>query len=225
MKNSLYFIIFVFSLFVVNCQAELEKAKFGIPEEEMNLIIVGLLIDTGYSDTGNGTILDNSLNLEWKKCSQGQSFRKTQNDCQGTIRGSDYTPDDPYLYGAIAYNYCNVPGNTCNTLSIPQTLTTSTTQNVYSEAYNTCETEAFDGKSGWRVPTRAELKKLTAGGKTSMVPFFPNTATAFYWTSWGDELDTTGYTAKAVSFREDTFGEESSIIKTSKLYVICVRNR
>ncbi|MCB1194148.1 MAG: DUF1566 domain-containing protein [Leptospiraceae bacterium] len=225
MKKSLYFIIFIFGLFVLNCQAELEKAKFGIPEEEMNLIIAGLLINTGYSDTGNGTILDNSLNLEWKKCSQGQSFRQTQNDCQGTTNGSDYTPNDEYLYGATAYNYCNVLGNTCNSLSIPQTLLASTTENVSSGAYNSCDTEVFDGKSDWRVPTGAELKKLTAGGKTSMISYFPNTATSYYWTSWGDELDTTGYTAKAISFREDTFGNDESIVKTTKLYVICVRNR
>lgn len=226
MKNSLYFISFIFILSIFNCQAELDKATFGIPNEEANLIIVGLLANnTTYADTGNGTILDNALNLEWKKCSQGQSFRQAQNDCQGTTNPTDYTPEDQYLYGATAYNYCNVPGNTCNSLSIPQTLLASTTENVYSEAYNSCDNEVFDGKSDWRVPAAIELQSLTSSGKTSLVSYFPNTATSYYWSSWGNEEDDTGYTAEAISFREDSFGEEEHIIKTRKLYVICVRNR
>lgn len=214
-----------FILFILNaCEAKPEKTYFGIPEEESKKILLGVLLNTSYQDTKQGTIIDRSIGLEWKKCSQGQVFREKENDCQGSVNGSLLNPWDQYKYGAIPFNYCNLPTNQCNTLPLPQVLKEVYDPGTYSEVYLSCSTDKTAGKAGWRVPTYPELLKLVQGGKATFSQNFPNSVSDAYWSSYSNELDSSGLTARAISFSEDRFGEERIIAKNTKLYLRCVRN-
>ena len=209
---------------LVFCEAKPEKTFYGIPQEEANLILLGSVLNYKLQDTGNGTIIDSSLGVEWKKCSQGQSFRSSQNDCQGTISGSDLTPTDQYNYGAGTYAYCNIAGNDCNSVSLPQILSASPSNNAYSDIYNSCDADTTNNRTDWRVPTSVELEKLVIGGKVAMIEFFPNTVSSYYWSSVSNEQEPSGLTAKAIHFGEDKFGDVKNINKDNKLYLRCVRN-
>lgn len=219
-------IIAFFAFLIFNCGEEkVRQNKLGLTDEETNTVVLGLILNSGYSNSGNGTVLDNTSGLEWKKCTQGQTFRSATNDCQGTISAT-YNPVDAQRYGATPLTFCNINGNGCNATSLPQVLTISTTSNgLVSEAFSSCAADRTSGYSNWRVATFAELKKLAIGGQNMMTQYFPNTVEDFYWSSWGDENDSTGNTAKAINFTGAKFAEEKSVNKDTKYYVRCIRNR
>lgn len=217
-------LILLTSIIFLNCEAEPERTFYGIPEEEYSLILLGTVLNTRLQDTGRGTIIDSILSIEWKKCSQGQVFRSNENDCQGRIAGSTFTPTDHYNYGAGTYSFCSVATNDCNALSIPQTLVATPINNAYSEAYLSCSQDSTDSKTDWRVPTIVELVKMAEGGKVALSQKFPNTISNYYWSADGNEMDTTGQTGKAVYFGEDNFGEYKALSKELKYSLRCVRN-
>ncbi len=220
-RNSIFLIL---AVTLVNCGEEITRQnKFGLTEEDQKSIIMGFVMNTTYSNTGNGTVLDSSLGVEWKKCTQGQTFRSAGNDCQGTVSAT-YIPVNAQTYGAELKTYCNVNGHDCNSLSLPPTLK-SPINNVTSEAYSSCADDRTAGQSDWRVPTYLELKKLAASGQNMLTTFFPNTVDEYYWSSWSDENDVTGKTAKAISFSGTNFGNEKSFNKDTRFYVRCVRTR
>jgi len=213
---------------LVNCEDKPDKSFFGIPAEDKNQILQGILLSSGAQENATGTVIDPKTGLEWKKCVQGQVFRASRNDCQGTTSTATLTtPLDQGRYGAKYLSYCNVDGNNCNVLSVPMNLKADSLVGITSEVFNSCQTENIlrtNGYSNWRVPTYPELEALAALGKVVLTSRFPNTPDDYFWSSWGNEQDQTGATARAVSFSLETIGKEQTINKTTKLYVRCVRN-
>lgn len=210
------------------CEDKPGKSYYGIPSEDKNQILQGIILSYNAIDTGLGSIVDIKSDLEWKKCSQGQVFRASNNDCQGgNSTATLTTPGDQGRYGATYLNYCNIEGNDCNATSLPMTLKANIVPGVISEAFNSCSAlNANDpnGYKNWRVPSLPELQALASLGKVILTSSFPNTPDDFYWSSWSNEQNPSGSTAKAVSFTSDKFGETQNILKTTKLYVRCVRN-
>lgn len=211
-----------------NCEDKPDKSFYGIPAEDKNQILAGILLSNGVQDNATGTVIDPKSGLEWKKCTQGQTFRASNNDCQGGKGTATLTtPIDQGRYGAVFLAYCNIEGNDCNTSSLPMTLRASTITGIGSEAFNSCATENIlrtNGYTNWRVPTFPELQSLAALGKVVLTSRFPNTPDDYFWSSWSNEQDLSGATARAISFSLDTIGKEQNISKTTKYYVRCVRN-
>ncbi len=225
MKNLI--IIFLIAFIFNNCEGKPEKGFYGIPNDEKDKFIAGLILNQGTTQTSIGTVVDNRNGLEWKKCSQGQSFRSGQNDCQGT--GNSAAPTINVAigsYGASQLSYCDLEGNYCNTDSIPQILRLDRMQanKANSEAFYSCIGDRTGGFTNWRVPNPTELKSLTTTGRTAMTINFPNTPQEIYWSSWSNEQDQTSKTAKGINFTTDKFGQDENPNKTTKLLVRCVRN-
>ena len=220
-------IILIFSTFI-NCEDKPDKSFYGIPSEDKNQILSGILLSYGAIDDSTGTVIDVKSGLEWKKCTQGQVFRATNNDCQGGKATATFTtPFDQGRYGATYLSFCNIEGNNCNELSLPMTLKADSLTGITSEAYNSCASEnaiRTGGYTNWRVPTFPELQALAALGKVMLTARFPNTPDDYFWSSWSNEQDQSGKTARAVSFSADTIGKVESINKTTKLHIRCVRN-
>lgn len=225
MKNLI--ILFLISLFYVNCEAKPEKEIYGIPNDDKEKFIAGYILNQGSTSTSVGTVIDSRNGLEWKKCSQGQSFRQVNNDCQGAGNSASPTVNVAIgSYGATQLAYCDLQGNFCNTLSIPQILRLDEMQKnkANSEAFYSCLLDRTGGFTNWRVPNPVELKLLTTTGRTAMLFNFPNTPEETYWSSWSNELDATGSTAKGINFSTNKFGEDANTNKTTRLLVRCVRN-
>ena len=220
-------LILIFAGFI-NYEDKPDKSFYGMPQEEKDKILQGLLLGFGVVDNRTGTVADPKTGLEWKKCTQGQVFRASNNDCQGTLATATPTsPADQGRYGATYLSYCNLQGNDCNSLSLPMTLKADSLPGITSEAYNSCAIEnilATNGYTNWRVPTYPELKSVSELGKLVLISLFPNTPDDYFWSSWGNEQDQTGSTARAISFSYNSIGKEQNITKTTKLYVRCVRN-
>lgn len=212
----------------INCEDKPEKSFYGIPSEEKNQILSGILLSNGAIDNSTGTVIDVKSGLEWKKCTQGQVFRASHNDCQGGKATATFTtPFDQGRYGATYLSYCNIEGNNCNELSLPMTLKADSLPGITSEAYNACASEnaiRANGYTNWRVPSFPELQALAALGKVMLTAKFPNTPDDYFWSSWSNEQDQSGKTARAVSFSSENIGKVENINKTTKLYIRCVRN-
>lgn len=155
-------------------------------------------------DNGDGTVTDYSRTLVWKKCSQGQVWNTTNNDCTGT--GS---VDDEY--GVGTYQYCDANDNSCNGGTDNGILDGGGA----STAWSTCDAETLTGRN-WRVPTFDELKDLHDNAYSNNISLFPNTATLwYYWsaTSYGTTV------ALSVHFGNSDL---ASSPETSSNYVRCV---
>ncbi|MCB1141245.1 MAG: DUF1566 domain-containing protein [Leptospiraceae bacterium] len=217
MKKILLLIVlsFVFS----NCEKKTDKYVYGIPEEDTSNLLLGLVVKPVLGLTSYGTIQDPVYRLEWKRCAQGQVFRSATSDCQGAQSSTEYTPFDG-RYGAQVYTYCNLPGNFCNSLSLPMTLTNTSTT---SEAYNTCASERLNGYTDWRVPTYVELAAMAKASKFALLTTFPNIPEDKFWSSTGNENDSSGLTARAVDFGVN-YGDDAIVAKDTRLLVRCVRS-
>ena len=229
MKDLKKYLLLIFLILgIVYCEGKPDKSYYGIPEEDRNQILAGILLSNGSIDNGTGTVVDPKTGLEWKKCTQGQVFRPTNNDCQGGRSTATYTtPIDQGRYGATYLAYCNIEGNDCNTTSIPMALKSNPVTGVSSEAYVSCANEntlRTNGYTNWRVPSFPELQALAALGKVVLTNKFPNTPDDYFWSSWSNEQDTSGKTARAISFSLETIGKDQNISKTTRYYVRCVRN-
>jgi CubicO group peptidase (beta-lactamase class C family) len=224
MKLSLSLFMMFTSMLFWNCEAEPEKYTYGIAESESKQVVAGFILNSVLQTTTSTTVRDPGTRLEWKKCSQGQSV-SVRGNCQGTVAGTNFTPNDQGRYGALALTYCNVASNACNSLSLPQTLVANTLDKIVSGAYTSCQADRTGGYSDWRVPNFVELKLLASTEKTSLLIQFPDTVDDFYWSSTGNEQDNTGATARAISFHSgDRYGKEENAVKDTQLFVRCVRN-
>ncbi|HMV80425.1 MAG TPA: DUF1566 domain-containing protein [Leptospiraceae bacterium] len=220
-------------LTLVQCEYKPKKSTYGLREEDKAQIILGAINTVGIELTSYGTVKDPKTRLEWKRCSQGQTFRSATNDCQGTA-GTVYNPLGNYnvnipsveggTYGAFALNYCNYSSNDCNVPSIPQVLRKDPTNKAVSQAFSFCDADTTGGLTGWRVPGEPELTFLASLGRNSVNSVFPNTPEDSYWTSYSDFTDLYGRTAKSVSFKNVDYGTVTSVAKETKLYVRCVRS-
>jgi len=186
-----------------------------------------------FQDMGNGTVqfvgnagtfggnTYSAQTLYFKKCRQGQMWNSTKNDCTGW--------GDPPQYLAGTYKFCSATNNNCNggvasnELGIGGFLSGST-----SSAYNTCNNVGtFAGRTGWRVPTKLELKTLinctnkimpndgdSCGSgnydSLSVSNLFPNYQYGRDWTSTTLSLDTSA--AWTVQFGDGfVFADEKTI--------------
>ncbi len=227
-KNILLLLILTF---FINCEMQPKSYKFGVPEEELSQILYGLINTSSSSstETAYGTIQFAGSRLEWKKCAQGQVYRATQKDCQGTASPSNFTPND-LKYGATRHTYCNDPSNACNSLEIVPILNsanTSTSKNV--TAYATCNADTTGVSSGvtagsWRVPTVVELKNLAALGRVATLKTFPDSPDEIFWSSSSEFENLKGETAYAIDFSPEVYGNQKKIKKDTKNYIRCVRN-
>ncbi|NCN09267.1 MAG: DUF1566 domain-containing protein [Leptospira sp.] len=224
--NTIILLVVVSSLLTVGCEAPKEKDTFGLSDEELGTVLTGVLLNTNYVDLRDGTVLDKAGSLIWRKCSQGQVYRSTENDCRGAVAGTLFTPNDQILWGAGRYAYCNTNTWSCNTRTVPITLLANAgfITTGFSEALNTCESlNDANGFPGWRVPNPLELQKLTLGGRTGLLQNFPDTVENIYWSSWSVQDDTTGEKAITVNFDRESFGEEKIVDKIERTYVRCIR--
>ena len=222
--NLLLLLLFIFSF--VHCEGKPEKSFYGIPNDDKDKFVAGLILNSGSRSTSVGTVVDSTTGLEWKKCSQGQTFRSANNDCQGNPNSAGpATLTSIGNYGAGKYSFCNLEGNYCNVTSLPQELNLAEQQRnkASSAAFFTCITDRTGGFTNWRLPTSIELKALTTTGQTAMTINFPNSPEDSFWTAWGNENDQTGKTARAINMTRNKFGEEEFINKTTNNSVRCVR--
>jgi hypothetical protein len=144
-----------------------------------------------FVDNTNGTITDSTTGLTWQKCTQGQ----TGTNCDGSGSADDYN---------------------ATTMDWPTALTT-------------CNTDATNG-GGWRLPNIRELESIvdySVKPDPSPAPilaidttFFPNTVSAFYWTSTTYEYPSDQSYAWGVYFNDGSTYVDG---KTTSDYVRCVR--
>jgi len=162
--------------------------------------------------------------LTYMKCSHGQTWKSSTNDCTGTGTAT--------AYGATLVQYCNPSDQSCNDAGTGLLNGTGT-----SSAYTACNGlnagAGTYGKTNWRVPTKNELKLLIECNTTTTMPndgancggspspaintLFPNTVVSSYFSS-------TTYTpatsdAWYVAF---TGGVVGGTTKASSAYVRCV---
>jgi hypothetical protein len=162
--------------------------------------------------------------LYFMKCSFGQVYNSTNDDCTGTGL--------PTLYGATKIQYCSVNDESCNNETTK--LLNGSGESATYGACNDFNSSGIYGKKNWRVPTKEELKILiNCIDKTMPLDlnwcengnyisptinrFFPNTLNNYYWSSSTNADNTTN--AWLVNFFTSSTFYAS---KTSKLYVRCV---
>lgn len=225
MKRNLIHILFglILSIIILDCEAKPVEDTLGFSPEDTNVLLAGVLTNSALRPNSDGTVLDPAFGLIWQKCSVGQVYRPTQNDCQGATAGSVLNPLDPNRYGARELPFCDTKTHACNQVTpLPQVLIPSSQIVIagVSEAFQAC---AILG-TGWRVPGLPELKRMSEVGRFALLSNFPQTPEGDYWSSWSNEQDLPGETAYAVSFDRQSFGVEKRIPKTERNYVRCVRN-
>ena len=212
------------SAFFLRCEQQPKSYKYGIPEEEYNTILYGIINSNYTTNTNYGSVQDPSTKLEWKRCAQGQVFNSTRNNCQGTSNPTLYTPVD-LKYGAKQYAYCNTASNDCNSLALVPLLNSSKTSTAASEtAYASCNNDTTGSVTGWRVPTIVELQALASLGRVATIQKFPDAPDEKYWSATSEVDDLSGEIAKSVNFAPGGYGEILKIRKDTKLYLRCVRN-
>lgn len=238
MKKNKLVLIFSLVFFLSNCQEKPVRTLYpGLSDEDTSLLLTGLVLNQGYTDNRDGTVTDNSLNLVWQKCSQGQGYRSVNNDCEGNIKPA--TTTNPFIpqvvdtnnFGAIPLSFCSNATNACNQLLVPQVLQGGSSILVTgeSEAYKSCNSLNQSGANpatAWRVPNPLELQRLTLGGRNALIAVhFPNTVEDYYWSSWSNPEDLLGQSATAIIMERKRFGETELRTKTDRYFVRCVRSR
>ena len=154
-----------------------------------------------FTDNNNGTVKFEGVagtfggqtytaqTLTWMKCSHGQAWKSSTNDCKQNGTAGDN-------YGVTAVKYCSVADQSCN-----DTGTGLLNGSGISTAYTACNDlnagAGTYGKTNWRVPTKNELKLLINCGSgaipddtgncgsstTAINTYFPNTVGDSYWSS------------------------------------------
>lgn len=187
-----------------------------------------------FTDNGNGTVqlvvtagtfggqTYTAQTLTWMKCSHGQAWKSSTNDC--TQNGTATT------YGATTRQYCDAPDSSC--IDAGTDLLNGTGVSAAFTACNALNAGAGTyGKTNWRVPIKNELKLLIECTNTTTMPtdgsncggslnpsinnLFPNTVGGgSYWSS-----NNTGTNAWYVAFSS---GSVNTIIKTTGGNIRCV---
>ncbi|MBI3395560.1 MAG: DUF1566 domain-containing protein [Spirochaetia bacterium] len=180
-------------------------------EDNTDVWTTALLGGGAFTDQNNGTVKD-STGLTWAKCSVGQVWSATLNNCTGT--GASTT------YGAKSYSYCP------KELEGVATCTGTSLEAIDpSEVFKACNTLSLAG-TGWRVPTIYELGAYAALMKRdSFIKVFPQTPDDKpFWSGTQNSAESTGKEAKVVYFADSTFGTLDVFNKYNGIgYVRCVR--
>ncbi|MBK9500918.1 MAG: DUF1566 domain-containing protein [Leptospiraceae bacterium] len=188
-----------------------------------------------FTDNNNGTIqlavtagtfggqTYTAQTLTWMKCSHGQAWKSSTNDCTGTGTAT--------AYGATGVQYCNIADQSCNDAGTGLLNGTGT-----SSAYTACNGlnagAGTYGKTNWRVPTKNELKLLIECNTTTTMPndgadcggspspsintLFPNTVATKYSSS------TTASPTSDAWFVDFLDSRVDSNTKGTSKYVRCV---
>ncbi len=165
-----------------------------------------LLASNSFTDMGNGSVQAISTGLIWTKCSVGQVWNATLNNCTGTGSGT--------VYGAASKAFCSVDYE--NGCIDNNTLVASS-----GPAFDSC------AALGYRLPTLFELEAFanTVADRATLLIVFPQTPDDKpFWSGSQNTTQTSGKEAKVVYFAENTFGQTDSFNKASGVaYVRCVR--
>lgn len=231
-----YIILFLITIFFIACEAKPQKQPIpGLTPQDRASILGGLLLSTQLQDQLNGTVIDRTSGLRWQKCVFGQTWRSSNNDCQGNLRDRPGITQDLELAGAVKVGYCspNLGVNqtldgigfsfaACNQGGANIELANPSTYpaNARSDLFTACSILG----SGWRVPNKAELTGLAVRGRIFVLQQFPNTPEDNFWTVNSNVSDTTFQTAVAVSFVGNSFGEARNVSKLNLQFVRCVRS-
>ncbi|MCP5501606.1 MAG: DUF1566 domain-containing protein [Leptospiraceae bacterium] len=142
-------------------------------------------------DNNNGTVLFKGAGaflgttLVWMKCTQGQVWNSSNNDCTGIGSSADnYGADNNRL------QYCTSNDNSCD----------DGTSLTSGSVFSSCDSLSFTGKTDWRVPSINELSSLiycndriipTSGqcnnfSSPTINYLFPNSVSSFYWSTNSD---------------------------------------
>lgn len=167
-----------------------------------------LLAGGSFTDLGSGMVRAVSTGLIWTKCTIGQSYNATLNDCTGTGSGT--------VYGAASKAFCSVDyENGC--------IDNNTLVANSGPAYDSCAALG----SGFRLPTIFELQAFanTVADRKTLLLVFPQTPDDKpFWSGSQNTTQTSGKEAKVVFFAENTFGQTDTFNKASGVaYVRCVR--
>ncbi|MCP5502717.1 MAG: carboxypeptidase regulatory-like domain-containing protein [Leptospiraceae bacterium] len=194
------------------CAMATETYDWGTFTDQCN----GTVKFVGLDGTFAGTVYS-AQTLIFMKCTQGQQWNSTTNDCTGTgSSGDNYGADNSKK------EYCP-SGSTCDN----GTILTS------GPSFDSCNTLDFAGKTNWRVPTINEIRTIihctdktipqngsSCGTNNYTTPaisnLFPNTAVAtFYWSS-------SPFGSPEALRTDFTTGAIGSFYKSTLLYVRCV---
>jgi uncharacterized protein DUF1566 len=165
---------------------------------------------TNFTDNMNGTIVEQSTSLVWKKCSQGQVWNSIANDCAGTGSSGDN-------YGIQEYQFCNVADNSCDNGTILDGTGTSSLWDTCN-ALNTNPSGGYGGYTNWRVPTADEIEFFF--NNTFSITLFPNTVTISE--ADGHFTSSVYSNTNAYYFSPSRGVKDPDGIKTENNYVRCV---
>jgi hypothetical protein len=197
-----FFLLFLsITLSIFNCKYPAEQklspvAKLIMAQMEQDALNAYLQDTTrfawgSFKDNNNGTVTftgDGNYTgqtITFLKCSQGQTYNSTTNGCDGT---------------ATTHRFCSTDTNDCSNNDASKVLGEAFLNGATSEAYTSCNSVGtFAEKTGWRVPTKAELKVIILCGDKNMpadnslcssytaptvnTTLFPSTVAGYYWTS------------------------------------------
>ena len=181
-------------------------------DDDTNIFLTAWLAETKFTNQGDGTVVDVDGRM-WTKCSYGQVWNSSLDDCTGDTTGGATT------YGANSMYYCEL-ADLCTDYS--------TGLANDGPAWDACDQLSFAGYTDWRLPTKYELALITDNvSYESFLSSFPETPDDKPFWSGSNNESSSGGTAAAwgVVFSESQFGNEVSRTKEqSNLYVRCVRD-
>ncbi|MBK8397688.1 MAG: DUF1566 domain-containing protein [Leptospiraceae bacterium] len=129
-------------------------------------------------DNMDGTITDTNRNVTWMKCSAGQVWNQTNNDCTGIGNSGNN-------YSVGYFQYCATASHSCNNTGSPNW---DLNGNGTSGLWTYCDNLELGGRTNWRVPNHSELLGMYADvySQSTYQFLFPQTGLAFYWTASAD---------------------------------------
>ena len=174
-----------------------------------------LLAGFGWVDNNDSTITDSNTRFMWAKCSHGQAWNASLNNCAGTGSGT--------TNGAKSVQFCEAVSGS----SLTECVNSDPLYPIAASgpAFNACVAERAGGHSDWRLPNSAELEGLAASKDRETFQFyFPQTPDDKpYWTGDGDP-SSEGDRAYGVNFAAANFGLRDTYDKAAVVhYVRCMR--
>lgn len=200
------FFILIISVFVYACSSKSDSND----DETLAALLV---LSQGFSDNFDGTVSQN--NLMWMKCSQGQTWSGSTNDCTGSGGGT--------TYNAVSLQFCStLTGSYSDCTTSDSTAPTATS----GPAFDSCDTLNFANHTDWRLPTKVELELLVANvNRDAFLNLFPQTPDdKIFWSSTGNKDKSDGSEAAGVNFSESNFGASEFATKDSVKYLRCSRD-
>lgn len=180
----------------------------------------------GYNSSGgivldlhDGTIYSSSKNIFYAKCTSGQTYNSTTDDCTGAGNAGNN-------YLASQSRYCSTSANDCNgnvssgVLTFPFLYGSTSGIYTFCDGMNTTPVGGFAGKRKWRVPNFEELLSILKANSVPAIDstLFPNTVNGPYWTATSFAFGLGG-DAIFIDFLD---GSTTNGSKPSNLYVRCV---